>query len=186
MDLQAELLRFFQQHADWAIAISLGLNVVVAIAGVLPSVFITAANIYFFGFWPGMAISIAGESVGAAISFLLYRYWFRKHMQHGLYRFPKVEKLVEAKGSKAASLVFVLRLLPMVPSGIVTFAAAIGQIDFLLFVVTSTVGKIPALLLEACVVKGFMVASWPLQIGISVVAIALAIWLHRKSKNDVV
>ncbi|MBA2872274.1 putative membrane protein YdjX (TVP38/TMEM64 family) [Anoxybacillus calidus] len=36
----------------------------------------------------------------------------------------------------------------MIPSGIVTFAAAISQVSLALFVTASTIGKAPALLLE--------------------------------------
>lgn len=181
MDVHAALLRIFEQHAEWAIVISLLLSVVVAIAGLVPSVFITAANIYFFGFWQGTFISMAGEAMGAAISFLLYHYWFQKTMQSKLQRFPKAAALVNTRGKEAAILVIGMRLLPMVPSGIVTFAAAIGPMGFYLFVLASTVGKIPALFLEAALVAGFLHAGWKIQLLMLIAGtIAIGIWFFRK------
>lgn len=183
MDVQAELLRIFQQHTDWAIAISLMLSIAVAVAGILPSVFITAVNIYFFGFWQGTLISIAGEAIGAAISFLLYRYWFRTGMQSSLQRFPKAAKLVQSTGKEAAILVIAMRLLPMVPSGIVTFAAAIGKMGFYPFVVSSTIGKIPALLMEASIVKGFIVASWKVQLLLLAIGVVVFVIFFAVKKD---
>jgi uncharacterized membrane protein YdjX (TVP38/TMEM64 family) len=53
----------------FAIIVSIVLNIVISIAGVIPSFFITAANITFFGFNTGLIISFLGECVGAAFSF---------------------------------------------------------------------------------------------------------------------
>jgi uncharacterized membrane protein YdjX (TVP38/TMEM64 family) len=57
--------------------------------------------------------------------------------------------LLEAKGLEAFFLVLSLRLLPFVPSGVVTFVATIGKTPLLIFIIASSIGKIPALLLEA-------------------------------------
>jgi len=140
-------------------------------------------HIYFFGFWQGTCLSIAGEAMGAAISFLLYRYWFRTGMQSSLQRFPKAGSLVQSTGNKAAVLVIGMRLLPMVPSGIVTFAAAIGQMGFYMFIVASTLGKIPALLMEASLVQGFLVSGWPFQLGASVLAIIFLVLLYKRFRK---
>lgn len=178
------LLQWFHHYPEWAFAISIAVSILVALAGVLPSVFVTAANIYFFGFALGTAISVAGEAVGAAVTFLAYRFWFRQGLQHRLQHFPKAQRLLTDKGGKAAWLVLALRLLPFVPSGLVTFAAAIGSMAFGWFLLASTVGKIPALLLEAMLVKGFLAAAWPAQVALSVVAVLLAalVWYHQSNK----
>ena len=46
--MKEEVLALFNAHPGLAIIISLGLSVLVAIVGILPSVFLTAANILFF------------------------------------------------------------------------------------------------------------------------------------------
>lgn len=154
------LLSLFEQSPELALLISLAFSILIAVAGVVPSIFITAANILFFGFWPGMFLSFLGESFGAAISFLLYRKGFKQRSQKGLDRFPSIKKLVEADGWDAITLVFALRLLPLVPSGFITLGAAIGKIRFLPFVLGSSVGKFPALLIEAYSVKQVSIFGW--------------------------
>lgn len=182
--MQQTLLQFFQQHAQLAIIISLAVSVVVAVIGVLPSVFITAANILFFGFWPGTALSFAGEALGAAVAFLLYRKGFKKGAQQSLQRFTKVARLVNATGKEAAGLIFSLRLLPFVPSGLVTFAAAVGRIGLPLFVLASSLGKVPALLLEAYAVYAVTKVSVGYQIGLAIIALLIVGFIVLKKKKD--
>ena len=74
--------------------ISIFLSILIAVIGVLPSFFITATNILFFGFWNGTFISFIGESVGAAIAFILYRKGFKKAMESRLLKYEKLKKLL--------------------------------------------------------------------------------------------
>ena len=143
------VLQFFEHYPQMAIVTSLLLSIAVAVLGLLPSVFITAANILYFGFWEGSLISFIGETLGAAIAFFLYRKGFKISMQEKLRPYPTVQKLVASEGSKAFWLVVSLRLIPFIPSGLVTFAAAIGNISAIIFISASSLGKIPALLMEA-------------------------------------
>lgn len=181
--MKETILHLFEQYPQLAIIISLLLSIVIAVLGVVPSVFITAANILFFGFWQGMAISFAGEALGAAVSFLLYRKGFRKRSQKGLGRFPKLQLLVNAEGIQAFWLVLSLRLLPFVPSGLITFAAAIGRMPFGNFVIASSLGKIPALLIEAYSVYQVTEFGWQGKLILALVAIALIYFLLHKRKN---
>ena len=121
--------------------LSICVSIVIAVLGVLPSVFITAANIIFFGFWQGTLISFIGEAVGAGVAFLLYRKGFKKVTQESLKKHPRLNRLAAAEGKEAALLVFTLRLIPFVPSGLITFAAAVGNIGFILFLMASSLGK---------------------------------------------
>jgi uncharacterized membrane protein YdjX (TVP38/TMEM64 family) len=181
--VKEDLLRLFAQHPEAAIFISLLVSVIVAVLGVLPSVFITAANILFFGFWPGTVLSFLGEALGALVSFVLYRKGFKKSADKGLQRFPKLERLVGAKGKEAFWLIFSLRLLPFVPSGLVTFAAAIGVVPLLLFVTASSLGKIPALLLEAFAVQQVTHFGLAGKIILAVAGLGLVFYLVRKKKK---
>src|SRR5687768_94814 len=109
--MKESLIELFTAHPQAALFISLGISCIVAILGVIPSVFITAANIYFFGFWEGTALSFAGEALGAFVAFLLYRSGFKKTITRQLERFPKAKRLTEAKGKEAFLLILSLRLL---------------------------------------------------------------------------
>lgn len=67
------LLTWFPNHWLLMILISIGLNIFIAITGILPSAFITVITVGFFGFNIGLFILIVGEAAGAIVSFILYR-----------------------------------------------------------------------------------------------------------------
>ncbi len=169
--MQEAVLQFFQQHPNLAIISSLLISVIIAVAGIVPSFFVTAANILFFGFWPGVAISFAGEAVGAVVAFWLYRKGFKKGVAEKLSRYPTVQRLINAEGRTAFGLILSLRLIPFVPSGLVTFSAAVGRVSMLTFLVASSIGKLPALLLEGYAV--YQVTEFGLQGKIIITLCAL-------------
>ena len=182
--MQEGLIQALRDHQQWAILISLCASILVAIVGVIPSVFITGANILFFGFWTGTLISFLGEAAGAAVAYLLYRKGFKRSASGSLHKYPKIARLVGAEGARAFGLILSLRLLPFMPSGLVTFAAAIGKVSLPLFFVASSLGKIPALLIEAGAVYGAGKASIGLQLLLAGLAILLLYFTFRKAKAD--
>lgn len=182
--MREQLLEILNEYQQAAVIISLLASIIVAVLGLVPSVFITAANIYFFGFWQGTFISLAGEAIGAIIAFLLYRYGFKKMTHNSLAKYPKIQRLVESRGKDAFMLILVLRLIPFVPSGLVTFAAAIGEVSTLVFFAASTLGKIPALLIEAYSVSSLFEFNWQGKLVLSLSAIALLIWFLRSRRNN--
>lgn len=164
------------------IVVSIILNSIIAIAGVLPSAFLTALNVQLLGFGPGVTVSIIGEAVGAVLSFILYR--------KALYRYTSPEgkrlrRLREAEGVEAWFLVLGLRLLPFVPSGLVTLSAAFSRMSLPSFVAASTIGKVPALVIEALAVTAVLNVATGWQIGlIALLLIAYTIWRWAQRSGE--
>ncbi len=182
--VQESLLHLFKEYSQLAIFISICISIIVAVLGVVPSVFITAANILFFGFWNGTLISFLGEALGGGIAFLLYRKGFKKTAEKGLQKYQKVQRLVEAGNKEAFYLIFSLRLIPFIPSGLITFAAAIGKVAFGVFFLASSLGKIPALLMEAYSVNEVTRFGWQGKLILVLVALTLLYWILKKRNND--
>ena len=76
---------------------------------------------------------------------------------------------------EAVYLVLILRILPFVPSGAVTLAAAYSQMRLLSFSINSTLGKIPSLLIEAYSVDRVLQLKHGWQIGIVIFVVLLII-----------
>ena len=55
------IINLFQEYSTISIPISLIINIIIALVGVVPSVFVTGANIIFFGPSLGFIISLLGE-----------------------------------------------------------------------------------------------------------------------------
>lgn len=180
--MQKQILYYFEAYKEQAVLISVFVNIIIAVAGIIPSFFITGANIAFFGFWPGTAISFAGEVIGANVAFYLYRKGFSKPSRSFLERYPKVKKLVDSKGWEAFYLILLFRVLPFVPSGLVTFAGAIGRVSFGVFIAASALGKIPALIIEAVSVYQLLKIPWlgEVLIELGLIYLIYSLWKRRK------
>ncbi|UII54224.1 VTT domain-containing protein [Cytobacillus spongiae] len=179
LSLQNYLIQLFSTYESFAFLLSIFLNIILSIIGFLPSVFLTAANIAVFGFEQGLILSFFGEACGAIVSFLLYRKGLRKLgaaklMQHGT-----LKKLFHAQGYEAFLLILALRLLPFMPSAAVTVIAALGKTSLLIFVMASTLGKIPAIVIEAYSVHQMM--NWTTQGRFLITSIAVfLLWIGWK------
>lgn len=168
------LLDWFPSNRIIAALISIGLNILIAVAGIFPSAFITAGNIVYFGFEAGLLVSIAGEASGAIVSFVLYRKGLIKlssNLKKSKYKL--LVKLRQTTGIEAILLVLTLRILPFIPSGAVTLAAAYSPMRLLSFCTASTIGKIPSLFIEAYSVDHML--SLQLEVQITLILIMILV-----------
>nr|WP_243551655.1 VTT domain-containing protein [Metabacillus dongyingensis] len=176
-------MRIFENHSSIAIIISILINIMVSIAGVVPSVFVTAANLIFFGFWQGTIISFIGETIGALIAFYLYRKGFKRISHEMLKGHPRVNSLMHLDGKDAFLLILSLRIMPFIPSGIVTFFSAIGSVSILVFFLGSTIGKLPAMLMESYAVYQVTTVSVQGKIILSLAACYGIFICYKKIKK---
>jgi uncharacterized membrane protein YdjX (TVP38/TMEM64 family) len=148
--LNVELIaEFFNQFGIYAFIISITVSILIAISGIIPSFFVTAANILVFGPINGFVISWLGETIGALIAFYIYRFGLKKRAKLLGNKYSLINKLVESKGIYAGLLVFQGRLLPFIPSGFVTAGASVSQISPMQFTIWTALGKVPSLFLES-------------------------------------
>lgn len=177
-----EVIQWFPENPAIVVIISISLNILVAISGIFPSAPITAGNIIFFGFKIGILISIIGEAAGAIVSFLLYRKGLSKLLTHDKVKNRLLNRLKHTHGVEAVFLVLMLRVLPFIPSGAVTLAAAFSQMHLLSFSIASTLGKIPSLFIEAYSVDRVLKLTVEWQIGI-VLLLFLVIVCYKQWKR---
>ncbi|MBO8171608.1 MAG: TVP38/TMEM64 family protein [Bacillaceae bacterium] len=177
------LLSLFESAGSLYVAavISILLNTLVALMGVVPSIVITTANVAVFGLIPGFFVSFIGEVIGAQVAFYLYRKGLKKPVQKRI-RHPRVKTWLE---KREVNFLVVLegRLIPFMPAGIVTFYAAVGSMSGLSFFTASTIGKIPAMILETLAAYGLVQAKAGfIQLGIAVLIFILGygLWIRKK------
>lgn len=182
--MEEQLLLFFTENAQIAIFFSLLINIFISVLGIIPSFFLTAANISFFGFWSGTAVSFLGEALGAIVSFYIYRKGFKTVSKTiSTEKFPKVKKLLDVEGKEAFYLILAFRLFPFVPSGIVNIFAALGRVSLLTFLISSSIGKIPALMIEAYSVLQITQFNTEGKIILSIISIYLFSKIIKSLKN---
>jgi len=186
MYLTDTVLYALKESGCFAIPLSLLISIIIAVAGIIPSIFVTGANVLFFGPVNGFFISWLGETAGAAISFHLYKTGFRKKFENIKEKHPLIRMIMNASGKKAGLLIFQARLLPFIPSGIVTFAASISSTGFILFLTASAAGKIPSIFLESLVSYDIINfnGNW-IRLLLTILAVLPTIFiLRRKGKPE--
>ncbi len=161
------------------IMISLIINVVIAILGIVPSFFLTVINVQVLGVFNGFLISLLGESLGAIISFYIYRKGFKQVPNSLLNKYPKIKLYTTAPDKQMWLLIIGLRIFPYMPSGLVTYVGAMSRISIINFTIFSTIGKIPAMIIE---VFGSILAIYGLNTwGINIIFVAIGLFLIYKT-----
>lgn len=146
-----DVLEILKNNSAMSIPISLLISIGISLVGILPSVFITGANIIFFGPVNGFLISLLGETIGAYITFIVYRLGFKKKIEKFTGKHRLISKIVESDGKNAGLLIFQGRIIPFIPSGVVTLAASISSVNSVIFTVATLIGKVPSIALESLI-----------------------------------
>lgn len=177
-----QLEQVLYTYDDFAIVLSILINICISIFGFIPSVFLTVINLKFFGLAGGFSISLIGEVLGALVAFWLYRLGFRKIVEKKVPH-PKIQKLLHVKGKDAFLLIFSLRLIPFIPSSLVTLYSALGKVSWGWFAFASTMGKVPALFIEVYSVKEVVNGTLLGKVifGLMGLSTLIYIWIKRKS-----
>lgn len=175
------IVQLLNEYNNIAIIISILISIIVAILGIVPSLFVTGANIIVFGPVNGFFISLIGETLGGYITFKIYRKTFKKfgkNIDNML-----INSIITSKGNKLVFLIFQGRLIPFIPSGVVTLAASISQVGDLGFTMATLIGKIPSILLEVVVSYGFVSTEevW-IKVFITILAIVLIYFTIRREE----
>lgn len=164
----------------------LALNLAIGAIGLVPSFLVTGLNIHALGLMGGTAISLAGEILGAVIGFYLYRFGFSKIESSWKKSRPWQFMHKQTTGTVFFGILL-FRLIPFVPSGLVTAAASLTTISGFWFFVASSIGKIPAVFVEVAAVNGFMEmvpTSYQYATALIVLAAALLVWMAKRKKDS--
>jgi uncharacterized membrane protein YdjX (TVP38/TMEM64 family) len=171
-------------YAEISYLISIFINVLISLFAFIPSFFVTAANIYVFGFWEGLILSLVGEVLGSVISLILYRKGIKIFIREKEITLPYYKKLLTTTGMEAFLLIVSLRLLPFVPSGLVNIGASFSNVSLATFGLATLIGKIPAVLMEAMAVSQYMKWEGEEKFYITVFAmVLLGIYLFLKRRQ---
>ncbi|MTI80889.1 MAG: TVP38/TMEM64 family protein [Firmicutes bacterium] len=179
MQIAAQVI---QKYSNIAILVSILINVVISLLGVIPSVFLTGANILVFGLYGGFLVSWAGEVIGAAISFLLYRWGVKNVAKLSTDQWKLSKTVSSLPGTKQIYFLTILRMAPFIPSGLINLFGAITTISFTNFIIATGVGKVPSLLLESAFSYNLLTLGKNyIYLGISIL-VAIILYLGVKKE----
>lgn len=124
-----------------------GLAYVVGVILFVPGALITIGAGIAFGLGVGTLLVSLASTTGAALAFLLARYFLRERVERwaeGHARFAAVDRAVEAKGWKVVALT---RLSPAFPFNVQNYLYGITGVRFVEYVLASWVAMLPGTLL---------------------------------------
>lgn len=173
-----EIVEFIQSFGVWAMLISFLLGVLINALSVLPTIFLSTANGLIFGLPLGITISWLGECVGVIISFYLMRLFMYDTAQKLIHKSKRLEDIDAASGREGLKFMTLARMLPYVPSGLLTAVGAVSSMSARDFIISSFIGKFPSTALETILGHDLVEFSQHAKrLGITA-AVILAIYLY--------
>ncbi len=148
MQHPAELQAFVTQWGLLGIFIDLAIIMTLVLFPVMPFVLMAGINTIIYGWIGGFMLSLSGSLLGASLGFWLARTLGQEWAQ------PKMKKLGKwgalLRGN-SFSVVLLSRLIPVLPSAAVNYAAGLSLMTFPSFLLASLLGKFPMIIWESWV-----------------------------------
>ncbi|MFZ5633014.1 MAG: TVP38/TMEM64 family protein [Bacillota bacterium] len=140
-----DMADWLKSFGPWAVIISIIVMIIQTIATPVPLFLVAGANGFIFGIAWGIVITLVGALLGATVAFYLARFIARDYFSKRLSRYmPQVEEMSKKSGVK---VVFLARLVPILPSSIVSYAAGLSKVSFTGFFLASVFGKLPEIII---------------------------------------
>ncbi len=115
----------------------------------LPGWIFTVSAGVIYGIIGGTLVALCGAVIGAALAFLVARYFLRQNIEEITQRNPRFAAIDKAIGKNGWKIVGLLRLSPLIPFNLSNYFYGITSISFGAYVLVSAVGMIPGTLLYA-------------------------------------
>lgn len=139
---QESTLRQFQQSSPFIVGlIALGIYALATGLSIPGAAILTLAYGWFFGFGAGLLIVSFASTLGATISMLMSRFFFRELVEA---RFAKTaQKFNEALQKEGSFYLLTLRLIPQVPFFVINLAMGLTSFPVVKYWIVSQLGMLP-------------------------------------------
>jgi uncharacterized membrane protein YdjX (TVP38/TMEM64 family) len=156
-------------YGPWAGGISIGLSIAQAVVAPLPMNVITITNALVFGPVWGSLLSWFSTVLGASLCFQLSKS-FGKPFAHKIVG-PSLEKAETFFRKYGLHAMFLVRMMPFVPFDAISFGAPLVGVPFSRFLLATSVGIIPSVLVYSYL--GHFIAGiyWWVLIGLLTAAL---------------
>jgi uncharacterized membrane protein YdjX (TVP38/TMEM64 family) len=115
----------------------------------LPGWIFTVSAGLIYGVVRGTLIALTGATIGAALAFLVARYFLRENVKQFAERNPRFNAIDDAIGKDGWKIIGLLRLSPLIPFNFSNYFYGITSVSFKAYVAISVIGMLPGTLLYA-------------------------------------
>lgn len=113
----------------------------------VPGSWLTLGGAFVFGMLRAFVAVSAGSVAGACAAFLVSRYLLRDWIERKLARSPRLQALDRAVDEQGFKIVFLARLSPLLPFGVLNYAFGASKISFGRYVLATWSGMLPGTLM---------------------------------------
>ncbi|AFQ43427.1 TVP38/TMEM64 family protein [Desulfosporosinus meridiei] len=135
-----------------SIFVDLFILMLLALFPITPFALIAGGNTLIFGWVNGFLLSLVGSLLGASLGFYLSRNLGQEWAQPKIAKLGKWANLIEGN---SFSIILISRLIPILPSAAVNYAAGLSLMTFPRFFLASVLGKIPMIVWESWIGHDF-------------------------------
>ncbi len=155
------------------------LSMLQVVLTVLPAEPVQVMSGISFGLLKGSLICLAGVFVGNTVIFILYKVYGEK-LEEFFEKNAEFDFDTARKSPKISIVVFILYFLPAIPYGLICFFTASVDGRYPKYILLTTLGAIPSILIGVGLGHLAIASSWLLSIGVFLVLITLLIVLYKK------
>lgn len=176
---------YIKSYGELAVVFSFLLTLFVNALGFPPAIIFSTANTLIFGIFWGIVISVAAETVGVTISFLLLRFFFRDTAQKLIKKSKFLSSVDKYSSKKGFVVMLIARMVPYIPSGVLNAVGALSSLSLRDYVLSAFIGKFPSTGIEAIIGHDAITQQEDstrmiVVIILAVILIAGAFWYERK------
>jgi uncharacterized membrane protein YdjX (TVP38/TMEM64 family) len=166
------------------------------VSGIIPLSALAMASGVLYGVGVGFVISGMGLAIGASLAFFVSRHWLRQPILKWVSPYISVQALDHNILLRGWQLAILLRISPVAPFGVVSYAFGLTSVTFAQFLV-GLLGSFPAMLVYVYsgAVSGEMLRAFfsgdpqidhlrVLLLVLGLVATAAAVWLFTRIIRD--
>lgn len=146
-----ETADYIKSYGSMAVVFSFLLTLFVNALGFPPAIIFSTANTLIFGIFWGITISVAAETVGVTISFLLLRFFFRESAERVIAKSKFLSSIDKYSSNKGFVVMLIARMVPYFPSGLLNAAGALSSLSLRDYFLASLIGKFPSTGIEAII-----------------------------------
>lgn len=177
-DEYIELLRGFGIRGSLTLSILSMLQVVLTFLPAEPVQVLAGIG---YGLWHGALICLVGVMVGNTIIYIMYKVYGDKLADY-FHRNIDVDFDKIKSSKRFALIIFLLYFLPAIPYGLICFFSASIDMKYPRYILLTTLGAIPSILIGVGMGHLAMATSWIISVIVFVILIALIVVLGIKRK----
>lgn len=184
-----ETAEYIKSYGSMAVVFSFLLTLFVNALGFPPAIIFSTANTLIFGIFWGIVISVAAETVGVTISFLLLRFFFRDAAEKIISKSKFLSSMDKYSSEKGFMIMLIARMVPYLPSGLLNAVGALSALSLRDYFLASLVGKFPSTGIEAIIGHDAILQEEdPTRIIVvvifAIVLIGWAYWFEKKHTQE--